>query len=384
MSDLRELFARTLAAQGALVELIEPEGLEICAPLQVQDALSLPEWSRVGLGTVLPEQAIRISLESDWVRRLMELLGERGAYVTFEPPQKDAQAAAADLERELARAFVLSNATYRLQEIAPGLNVYFLLVYHVTSTSDDKREEIVHLCVNESNGAAANHLIGALLGGLREESPAHSKEPGQADLPLAISGQRARELAARILPPLIRGRLAPFLAGMERRMARDLERLHAYYSDLRAEAAMRIEERKRRGEDDRVLDAERARLQAIEREYQAKVADLNRKYAMSVEVRLTQAVRARLPVHRAHIALLRRKKIRKLHLDWSVAAKGFDQLPCEACGSAPRIHSVCDDQLHCLCPSCLSGCPACSKEFCRACHPRKCPRCGQAWIPKPV
>jgi len=384
MSDLRELLVRTLAAQGALVEPIEPDGLEICAPPQVQEALSLPEWSRIGFGAILPEQAIRISFESDWAQRLMELLGARGTYVTFELPRKDTQTAAPDLERELARAFVLGNATYRLQEIAPAFSIYFLLAYHVTSTSDDKREEIIHLCINESNGAAANYLIGALIGKLREESPTLSTEPVQAELPLALSGQRIRELAERLLPPLIRGRLAPFLAGMERRMARDLERLHEYYGDLRLEEAARIEERRRRGEDAEVLNREQLRLQAIEREYHAKVVDLDRKYAMSVEARLMQAVRARLPVLRAHIALLRRKGIRKLHLDWSMPAKGFDLLPCEACGSTAKVYSVCDDKLHCLCPACLSGCPACSKESCRACHPRKCPRCGQAWDHKPI
>jgi len=90
-------------------------------------------------------------------------------------------AAMPELERELARAFLLENATYRLQEIAPTFSWYFLLVYHVISSSDDRREEIIHL------------------------------------------------------------------AGMERRMARDPERLNGYHSDLRAEAAAPIEERKRRG-----------------------------------------------------------------------------------------------------------------------------------------
>ncbi len=379
MSDLRDLLARTLAAQGALVEPIDPEGLEICAPPEVQEALSLPEWCRVGFGAVLPEQAVRISFESDWAQRLMDMLGRRGTYVTLELGPKETRAPEADLERDLARTLILENATYRLQEIVPSASVYFLLVYHLTSTSDDKREEIIHLCLNESNGAMANHWVGALLARLREDGAAPAAEPVQAELPLAFSGQRVRELAERMLPPLVRGRLAPFVAGMERRMARDLERLHAYYSDLRAEAATWLEDRKRRGDDKEVLDGGRARIEAIEREYHAKVADLHRKYAMTVEVRLMQALRVRLPVYRAHIALLRRKGVRKLHLDWSVPFKGFDLMPCEACGAAAKVYSVCDDRLHCLCPSCLSGCPACARECCRACHPRKCPRCGQPW-----
>ncbi|MFH1574427.1 MAG: hypothetical protein ABIG68_10610 [Acidobacteriota bacterium] len=379
MSELRDILARTLAAQGALVEPIDPDGLEICAPAHLQEALPLPEWSRVGFGPILPDQAIRISFESEWAQRLIGLLGERGTHVTFELPPAEAPAAFGDLERELARAFILDNATYRLREMVPARSCYLLLVFHVTSTSDDKREDILHLCINESNGAVANHLTEALVAGLRGGAFSAGPDPIQAELPLAFTGSRARELSERLLPTLIRSRLAPFLAGMERRMSRDLDRLHVYYSALYSEEAARIEDRMRKGGDAAALEGEQMRLQAVEREYDAKVADLDRKYSMNVEVRLTQAVRAHLPVFRADIALLRRKGIRKLHLDWAALAKGFELLPCEACGSTPKTYSVCDDKLHCLCPPCLSACPACAKQFCRACHPEKCPRCGQVW-----
>ncbi len=52
---------------------------------------------------------------------------------------------------------------------------------------------------------------------------------------------------------------------------------------------------------------------------------------MSVEVKLTQDLRVRLPVLRADLVLLRRKGVRKLQMDWNTLAKGFDRLLCEAC-----------------------------------------------------
>jgi len=379
MSDLRDILARTLVAQGALVEPIHPDGLEVCAPPDIQEALSLPEWSRIGLGAVLPEEAVRVSYESEWAQRLMRLFGDRGKYVVLNPALSNPPMPAPELERELARAFVLENAVFRLQGIEPAMTCYFLLMFHVTCTSDDKREDILYLCINESNGAVANHLIGPLLSMLREESASAAAGPIQAELPLELSGQRVRELTSRLLPAMIRVRLTPFLAGMERRMSRDLKRLHEYHSDLRSEAAARIGDKRRKVENVKDLDAEQMRLQMIEREYGAKVADLERKYAMSVEIRPTQAVRAQLPAQRADLLLLRRKGIRKLHLDWCALAKGFELPPCEACFAIPRTYAVCDDKLHCVCPTCMSACSACAKVACMACHPAKCPKCGHSW-----
>lgn len=379
MSDLRDMLAKTLVAQGALVEPIHPDGLEILAPPHVQEALSLPEWSRVGFGTVLPEKAVRVSFESEWAQRLVRLLGDRGRHVTLDLQTSAPAPPAADLERELRRALVLENATFRLSDVTLAVTCYFLLVFHVISTSDEKREDIVHLCLNESNGTLADRSTGLLLRKLREDSAFIGAGPTQPELPLRLSQQRVRELAGRLLPAKVRALLIPFLTGMERRMSRDLERLYAYYADLRSEAAARIEDKKRRGEDAEALRAEQSRLQAVEREYNAKVADLDRKYAMSVEIRLMQAARAQMSVARAEIILLRRKGVRKLHLDWNVLAKEFELLPCESCYAAPKTYFVCDDKLHCVCSLCMSSCLGCAKESCRACHPSNCPKCGHAW-----
>jgi hypothetical protein len=360
------------------VEPIHPDGLEIFAPPRVQEALGLPEWSRVGFGPTLPEQAVRVSFEAEWAQRLMRLIGGRGSYVSYAEAADQPPAQAEFLERELPRALVLENATFRLQDITSERSAYFLLVFRVTSTSDDKREDTLFLCINETAGATADRLIEPLLARLREDPGAAAAGPAQTVLPLALSGPGLGAIANRLLPARIRAKLVPFLAGMERRMARDLERLHSYYGDLRTETAARIETRRRKGEGAGGLEAEQARLLAIEREYHAKVADLDRKYAMSVDVRLAQAARATLPVTRAELFLLRRKGIRKLHMDWNPLARGFDLLPCEACFAAPKTYRVCDDRLHLVCPACLSACPACARESCKACHPAKCPRCGDA------
>jgi hypothetical protein len=160
-------------------------------------------------------------------------------------------------------------------------------------------------------------------------------------------------------------------------MARDLERLHAYYGDLRHEALERLAGRIRKGQNDDSQKTDQMRLAAIEREYHTKVADLGRKYGMNVEVRFLQALHADMPVRRVAVSVLRRKSSRQSHLDWNPMARRLDHLPCESCFCSPRVYCVCDDRLHWVCPSCLSPCPSCGKEFCRACHPMTCPKCAR-------
>jgi len=379
MSDLKELLSRALAAEGALIEPIEPDGLEIMAPPHVQKALALPEWSRVGFGSELPDQAVRVSFESEWAERLEGLLGERGRLAHFLLQERPYPAPRQEFEKSAQRGFVLQNATFRLGPVEEATARYLLLAFRITAASDEKREDLVYLCINESNGAIANALAGPLLLHLRAQDHlerARLNNAAQAD---GWSAQQIFTRSAGLLIPEIRFQLSPFLAGMERRMARDLERLHAYHSELRKEAAARRDERGRKGEIDETRKVDQMRLEAIEREYHTKVADLRRKYAMSVEVRFLQALRADMPVRRAAVTVLRRKGSRQTHLDWNPIARRFDLFPCEGCWTSPRVYCVCDDKLHLVCPSCFCACPYCGKESCRACHPAKCGKCAHSW-----
>lgn len=383
MSDLRELLARTLTFEGALVEPIEPDGLEIMAPPHLQQALALPEWSRVGFGPELPAQAMRVSFESDWAGRLERLLGERGRLAHVVLPERPYSSPHHEFEKIVQRDFVLQNATFRLGQVEEARACYLLLVFHLTASSDEKREDIVYLSINESNGAIADDLVPSLLSLLRSQDHADGPERNDAEPADAWAAQQVRSQAAGSLMPKIRSHLSPFLAGMERRMARDLERLHLYHSDLRREAVDRLAERSRRGGSGDALKVDQMRLEAIEREYHAKVADVRRKYAMSVEVHFLQALRVNMPIRRADVTVLRRKGSRSAHLDWNPITKRLDRLPCESCWASPRVYCVCDERLHWICPSCLSPCPSCGKESCRACNPAKCSRCSHTWSEQP-
>jgi hypothetical protein len=177
---------------------------------------------------------------------------------------------------------------------------------------------------------------------------------------------------ARALPPRVRAHLGQFLNGMQRRLERDLERIYDYYADLRAESLRKLQKQN--------VDAarERLRLEAAEREYQAKVADLRQKYDLRVTIELSQRLELICPVQRFTVLIKRRKGERRLTLDWNPLARQLEPPPCEWSYAADAVRVVCDDALHLVAPAGHSDCPHCGKDYCRACHPQRCPKCGRA------
>jgi hypothetical protein len=75
--------ALLLEHEGALVEPLEPQGLEAMLPENLQQAIGAPEFLRLGFAAELPAGAERASLESDWLEKFVRLLDERGRRLKF-------------------------------------------------------------------------------------------------------------------------------------------------------------------------------------------------------------------------------------------------------------------------------------------------------------
>ena len=78
MSDLRDFVADLMEQQGAAVDTLEPDGLEVIAPDAVRAAFGWPELARLGFGAQLPPAAQRVGLEGDWLERFETVLGGHG------------------------------------------------------------------------------------------------------------------------------------------------------------------------------------------------------------------------------------------------------------------------------------------------------------------
>lgn len=381
MNQLQQFVAELLEQEGALIEPIEPEGLEVLAPPPLQAALQVAEFSRLGFGAELPARAQRVSLESDWMQRLSGLLGERGSWAQrVLAPENPLPGSP---ERILQHSLELLNATYRLQRVEPAWTRYLILSFRYTAFSDEKRDGILKFGLNLANGATLDDLLEDLWSTLTE-APATSRQAEvlpDVPLPPLWARQKLDEVLAHTLPLRVNQRLAPFLKGMQRRQERDLDRLYTYHNDLRREALERLAALPTSGKlsEKQQADKEREhqRLEAIAREYQSKINDLRQKYAMKVEVEWLQTLELVMPVQRFELLIKRRKGERLFALDWNPQARKLEQPPCEYSYTRERPREVCDEALHLVSRAASGACSHCGKAYCRACHPVRCPKCGK-------
>jgi hypothetical protein len=275
--------AALLRHEGALVEPINPEGLEVLAPPPVQHALGIGELTRLGFGTTRPPAAQRIGLEGDWLDRFARLLGSQGRFgrrVVSTPAR-----APGDLERVLRQDLFLDNATSRLINVAPRWTRYLVLDFCTSAVSDDKRDWMVRLGVNLATGALPDAVLAAIGAAIdapgfddrsNEDGEGSSMPPTGTDLPADWDRPQLLSLIARGLPSRLDLVLGPFIKGLRRRLGRDQDRLHLYHNDLHRETMHRI---RALPEDDPRRRREEHRAAAIAADYRAKLDDLTRQYA---------------------------------------------------------------------------------------------------------
>ncbi len=380
MSELRAFVADLLERRGAAVEALEPDALEVLAPTPVQKTMNWPELVRLGFGTERLPDAMPVGLEGDWLDLFGALLAEEGRFGERQLAPAAATAAPGDPERVLERSMELPNAVWRFRGMTADWTRLLMLVFRYTAVSDEKREGLIRLGFNLGTGAVVNDILEHLQPAMAQASD--WQVPDEAARLAAGSGWNAATLEGRVRPLLglqVREAIAPFLRAMRRRLERDRNRVHAYHNDLNNAALTRLAALARtkgeRAEADR--RRETLRVEAIEREYRAKLDDLRHNYALRVTVDWVQALELYVPVQRFDVLIRRRKGERMIRLDWHPLVKAAELPLCEAGLGIGRARLVCDERLHLTEPAAQGPCPSCGKDYCRACHPAACPRCGQ-------
>jgi hypothetical protein len=376
---MQRFVAALLTAEGALVEPIEPEGLEAVVPPSLQRALGIPELCRLGFGTTLPEGGARVGIESDWLERCARAMGERGRWSKC---VLDASSAGlGDAEAVLAHELALENATFRLVATRPAWTRYLVFDLRYTAISDEKRDGVLRCVVNLATGALPDAVLERITPWIEDaQNSGASLGTGAVvpdDLALPADWERTRvlDVLRRTTPPRLALALEPFERGLRRRLARDQDRLHAYHNDLYREAIGRAA-----GviEGDPAHQREQLRIAAIGREYRAKLDDLGHKYALRVTLEWIRTLELVMPVVRLEVLVRRRKAERVVWLDWNRLARRLESPVCEDNFAPERPRLACDDAVHLVSAGGLAACVGCGKAYCRACHPSGCPKCARA------
>jgi hypothetical protein len=396
MTALRDFVSDLLQSQGAIVDVVEPSGLDVMAPETLRTRFGWPDLARLGFGTGALAGSIPIGLEDDWLDRLGALLGERGRSAVQQIALPEGTAPPNNPERLIAGTLELPNAIWRLKAVELGRCNCLLLSFRYTAISDEKRDGIVWVGFNCTTGAVLHdELVAALRGSLDRADDWQAPTPDE--IGAAGTAPPAEMIAARALPiveRLVRADLEPFLTAMQRRARRDRDRVHAYHEDLRNAAIAKLSVlerapgpggRGKKGNEEAAkasekcaaaIARERMRIAAIEREYAAKLEDLRHNYALAVKVEWVQALAVIAPVYRHNLLIKRRKGERMIAMDWHIAARRMEPALCDWGESDERTRFVCDEGLHLTPAEGQSPCQGCGKGFCRACHPATCRRCG--------
>ena len=174
--------------------------------------------------------------------------------------------------------------------------------------------------MNLATGALPDAMLGQLTPELMADA-ADAVLPADARLPATWEQHRLLELVERALYPRLDTALAPFVKGLHRRLGRDQERLYSYHNDLHRESIRRLS---LLAEGDSSRQREENRLEAIQREYSAKLHDLARQYAMRVAVAWVQTLELDMSVQRFAVRIRRRKAERIIRLDWNPLDRGRD------------------------------------------------------------
>jgi hypothetical protein len=347
--------ARLLARRGALVEesasLLEAVlPRELGAELGLEEHAVLVETPRpgahhVGYGSALLER----------------LVASAAGAIPFAAARISAAAARGGQALAAAEALAFRNGVFSVAEPVPAVG-YRLVAHAVFTLHGDERRE--GLCA-----AAASLLTGGVVAGF-EDAAAGALEESTAPLVGAERLLASARAAFSACAASASEAAAGFQERMQRRFARDRERLEGYFDELLSELDRRTSRKVANPADPR----EKRRV--LERERSAKLEALAARYVMRLETRPIALLLVEAPTYRMQLVLRRRKTSRSLEVEYDCATRRLVPPVCEACGRPAPRPAACDDAVHLLCEACAPRSEG--RIVCGACGARRAPAVRRA------
>lgn len=247
------------------------------------------------------------------------------------------------------------------------LHHYARFNFKVSLIADEKRELILPLWMDLQNGYPVKGADIERLGILDVDNDYVQTPPAPA------SWSDGHPLSPNILTALLErarqsvaGELGETLSHLQKRLARFLEldraRLTDYYADLLKDAERRLN----KSEDDR-RSALESKIAAIIAERESKLADVEQKYHLRIQLELVSLAVIALPKLDLTVEIRKRAATIKRTVSWNPLLHLVDPLACDVCNHAGTTLHLCDNghlaHTDCLAPQCVE----CSRTFCKKC-----------------
>ncbi len=368
---LPEVIADILIHNGAVIEETDDGCLEFLATETLSAKLNLPDHGRLCFSyNDTSGDAISAAYDSELFKTMAGLLKGKGEFsvASFASSCPNTE----KLLKNLNDTIALNNATFRLEKSETKEISYLLCYFKYTAISDEKREGIAKVLINELN--LSTMLFEDGLPEL-EDSGEESRGIERHDL------NRVFQSSYSVAVEMVKERLKDFVRSLERRLNRDIRRVHEYYETLKKEARIAIEKKAAATGDRRVREEEiekqlKKKISAIETECKWKVQDLITKYSLNIKIEPLSVIRIETQTPVLWINIKRRLEARRFPVTYNPVIKQLDDLPCELCFNPRKPYFICDKKLHIICSTCFKTCPDCAKQYCGACHKNGCPKCG--------
>ncbi len=256
----------------------------------------------------------------------------------------------------------------------PALSYYVVFNFKVALITDEKQERLVSVMMDLQAGHAVADRA-QLESRLSLENESAFEGLPAADVRWMQMGPENEPLARPVLSALLEratraalDEMATPLRNLQRRAARHLEldcaRLMEYYDDL----AHDLERRIARASDDERRESLEAKLTAVEAERKAKLADVEAKYRLRIEMTLVNLMVITQPKVLLPVRIGDRHTQIEQTVVWDPLLHQLEPLVCDVCGQPGERLFLCAGG-HLAHKKCLQAeqCVDCKRLYCRLC-----------------
>jgi hypothetical protein len=337
--ELLSFSAQVLERHGGLVEQRD-EYLLSLLPGPLARSLDLPEEVRVG-GEGFP-----LLYGSPVLDKLIHL-------ATREVPVVYGQVEVSYLKKEgfeklMEQDLRFQDGQIRMLNRADARTTYLLLSAHYVALSDERKEGLVRMGAHEASGALIPELEESLM-----NFPVQYFESGHIPPHFPVRLEKTISSALHGARVQAEAQLAEFFSSMQRRLRRDVSNTREYYEALKRE----MEENLKNPNLSEGQRQERtAKIQALPRELESKIVDLEHKYRVQVTLTACAAIRILVPVVQVGVLLRYRKFQREMQVIWNPLTRRLDPLVCEECQKTMEVLTPRNKgpRVFLLCPSCAA------------------------------
>ncbi|MCK8601606.1 hypothetical protein [Desulfoferrobacter suflitae] len=336
--ELLSFAAQTLERQGAAVE-VKPDRVIALLTQELKKQLQLPEEA------VLGDEQAPLIYGSPLLDRLIALATRDVpvVYAQIEVPYLKK----AGFEQLIGQDIVFLDGRLRISNRAEARSTYMSLVCHYLAMSDERKEGLIEVGINEVNGAFIPGLADRW-----QDFQTLFFAPGEVPPHFPVRIESALSAAMLTARSAAEKELADFFKSMERRLRRDVKSTREYYEALRSEMQSSLAHPHLTEQQ----QAERkAKIADLPAEMERKIVDLEQKYKVQVTLTARAALRFLIDVVQVFIELSYRKYQRSLRLIWNPVTRALDPLACENCGcTITRVHPhVVGSAIKLLCYACF-------------------------------